>query len=228
MKLKRSSLQNFSFIQGLRLSALAVAALAAFSCSHKVTVTLPPVIDLTNYQTIGIIDFVSQPPGQMGAEATRKFIDNLHAAQPGTRILEIGNQATILKDLGYDQLDFQSIKAIGAHFNVASVVTGAVELSEPKSDVKIDTDLKHLSAGIKAEVEGRMSAKLWETASGATIWSNSSWGDWTVGGVNLDSNGRISGGYNYPSEKKDRILTELVRALNSDFWPRYEKRKVEE
>jgi hypothetical protein len=228
MKRRRFSLQNLSLMRSLLLPAVTVASLAILSCSHTVTVTIPPVVRLGNYQAVGLVEFVSQPPGQMGTEATRKFIDDLHAAQPGIRILEIGSEADVMKDLGYDKLDFQSIKAIGDRFGIAAVLTGTIELSEPQSNVMFGTDMKSLSAGINAKVDGRMSAKLWETGSGATLWSNSSWGSWTVGGVSLSSNGSVSAGYNYPGGKQDEIITELVNALNGDFWPRYEKRKVEE
>ena len=217
-----------SLRQRLRLTALAVAVLALAGCARTVTVTLPPRVDLANYPAIGLVEFTSRPP-RLGADATRKFIDNLHGAQPGIRILELGSQAAVLKEAGCgEELDFKAIKAIGDQFGVAAVITGTVELSEPQSDVKFATDLKALSANVKAKVDGRMSAKLWETASGATTWSNSSWGNWTVGGLSLGSNGSVSGGYNYPREKQDQILAALVRALNGEFWPSYEKRKVEE
>lgn len=217
-----------SLMRGLAFLSLAAGAAAIFSCAHTVTVTIPPAVELASYETIGLVEFASKPPGELGAEATRKFINNVHAAQPGIRILEIGSQAAVLRDLGYDKLDLESIKAIGERFGVTAVVTGAVELSEPQRDVSASTDLGGLSAGIKATVKGRMSAELRETASGATTWSNSSWGDWTVGGISLGSDGGISAGYSYPKEKQDEILTELVRALNGDFWPTYEKRNVEE
>lgn len=228
MKITKFLSKRFSLIRSLQLLVLVIAALAIFTCSHSVIVTIPPVVELADYEVIGLIEFTSQPADQLGREATRKFIDNLHAAQPGVRILEIGNQKDILNKLGYDNLDFQSIKAIGDHYGVAAVVTGTVELSEPKPDAKAATDLKVLLAGIEAKVDGRMTAKLWETASGATVWSNSSWGSWTVGGVSFDSKGRVSAGYSYPMEKQREILTALVRALNGDFWPTYEKRKVKE
>lgn len=218
---------QFPLRQRLRLSALAVVVLALAGCARTVTVTLPPRVDLANYPAIGLVEFTSRPP-RLGADATRKFIDNLHGAQPGIRILELGSQTTVLKEAGYEELDFKAIKAIGDQFGVAAVITGTVELSEPQSDVKFATDLKALSANVKAKVDGRMSAKLWETASGATTWSNSSWGSWTVGGLSLGSNGSVSGGYNYPREKQDQILMALVRALNGEFWPSYEKRKVAE
>ena len=59
-----------------------------------------PVIELAKYEVIGLIEFSSESAGQLGIEATRKFIDNLHGAQPGVRILEIGNQKDILNKLG--------------------------------------------------------------------------------------------------------------------------------
>ena len=223
MKITRSSA-----LRGLGFVSLAAGALAILCCAHTAMVTIPPVVDLSSYGAVGLVDFVSQSPGQLGKDATRKFINNLHAAQPGMRILEIGGQADILRELGYDKLDFQSIKAIGKHFGVAAVVTGTVELSQPQPDISASTYLKGLTAAVKAKVKGSMSAELRETASGATTWSNSSSGTWTVGGLSLDSNGGISAGYSYPKEKQDEILVELVRALNGDFWPSYEKRNIRE
>lgn len=227
MKIPKRLLKRFPLVRSLGSLILAMAVLTIFSCSHSVIVTIPPAIELANYEVIGLIEFSSKEAGQLGAEATREFIDNLHAAQPGVRILELGNQKDILEKLGYNQMDFQSIKAIGEHYRLAAVVSGNVELSDPKPDAKAATHLKILLAGIEAKVDGRMSAKLWEASSGVTIWSNSSWGTWTVGKVNLDSKGRISAGYSYPIEKQREILTALVRALNGDFWPTYEKCKVE-
>lgn len=226
MKMTRFFFPNFLFMQSFRLTAIPLAALTIFCCARTVTISIPPVVELSNYQNIGLVEFVSQPEDQLGKEATRKFIENLHAAQPGIPIVEIGSQVNVLTKIGYDKLDFRSIRAIGDHFGVKAVITGTVELSEPQPDFKIAADQKVLAAKVTAKVEGRMIAKLWETASGATTWNNSAWGSWTVGGISFDSNGRVSAGYKHLKEKKDQILTALVRALNGDFWPSYEKRKV--
>lgn len=224
----RISPRSLLSLQKIRLTALAVIVLALAGCARTITVTIPPRIELANYPAIGLVEFVPKRPGRLGGDATRKFINNLHAAQPGIRILELGSQADILKEAGYNELDFRAVKAIGDHYGVAALVTGTVELTEPQTDVKFSTDLQSLSAGVKAKVNGRMSAKLWETDSGATIWSNSSWGNWTVGGLSLGSNGSVSAGYDYPREKQDQILSSLVKALNGDFWPSFEKREVDE
>lgn len=52
----------------------------------------------------------------------------------------------------------------------------------PRCVMHFSNSLRVLLAGIEAKVDGRMAAKLWETASGATVWSNSS-------GGNLDCRG---------------------------------------
>ena len=213
----------------LRFLVLTGAALALAACAARmVTVAIPPRVELTTYPSIGVIEFVSPQPGPLGADATRKFIANVHGAQPGVRILELGSQAKVLQEVGQSELDFRAIRAVGEKYRVAAVLTGTIELSEPRPDVSISTSLSSISANAKAKVEGRMSAKLWETASGASTWSNSSWGNWTVGGISLSSDGNISGGYHYPKEKQDQILMSLIKALNGDFWPTYEKRRVEQ
>jgi hypothetical protein len=181
---------------------------------------------LFTYSSIGVIEFVSPQSGPIGADATRKFIANLHGAQPGIRILELGSLAKVLQEVGHTELDFRAIRAIGEKYGVAAVLTGTIELSEPRTNVNISTSLSSISA--KAKVDGRMSATLLETDSGASSWSNSSWGNWTVGGISLSSDGNVNAGYHYPQEKQDQILTALINALNGDFWSTYERRRVEE
>ena len=218
-----------SFRRLFRYLVLAGTVLALTACAAKmVTVTVPPRMELSTYPSIGVIEFVSPQSGTIGADATRKFIANIHSAQPGVRILELGSQAKILQDVGHAEMDFRAIRAIGQKYGVAAVLTGTVELTEPRPTVNISTNLSSLSAKAKAKVDGRMSAKLWETDSGASSWSNNSWGNWTVGGISLSSNGNVSAGYHYSQEKQEQILMSLVNALNGDFWSTYEKRRVEE
>jgi hypothetical protein len=132
------------------------------ACARTVTVTVPPRVDLDTLPTIGVIDFAAQPPGELTQEATQKFLGNLQAAQPGVRLLELGSRDQVLREVGRTELDFQAIRAIGAHYGVAAVLSGAVELSEPRPDLKISPNLTSVTA--QAKIDGKMSAKLWETA----------------------------------------------------------------
>jgi len=213
-------------IRFLRLLVLGMLALGFAACAAKtITVTVPPRVNLTTYPAVGVIEFVPTQPGPLGEDATRKFIANLHGAQAGVRILELGKQEQILQEVGRKDLDFRAARAIGEKFGVKAIITGTVELAEPRPDINL-SNLSSLSA--KAKVDGKMSAKLWETESGASAWSNSSWGSWTVGGVSLGSNGLINAGYSYPKERRDQIVMSLIESLNGEFWPTYEKRRVEE
>jgi hypothetical protein len=186
---------------------------------------VPPRVDLDTLPTIGVIDFAAQPPGELTQEATQKFLGNLQAAQPGVRLLELGSREQVLREVGRTDLDFQAIRAIGAHYGVAAVLSGSVELSEPRPDLKISPNLTSVTA--QAKIDGKMSAKLWETAGGATVWTNSSWGNWAVGGVSIANGGAASAGFRHPREKRNEVLMALIKALNGDFWPTYEKRRVE-
>jgi hypothetical protein len=211
--------------RSLRLPMLLVAGLTLMACARTVTVTVPPRVDLDTLPTIGVIDFAAQPPGELTQEATQKFLGNLQAAQPGVRLLELGSREQVLREVGRTDLDFQAIRAIGAHYGVAAVLSGSVELSEPRPDLKISPNLTSVTA--QAKIDGKMSAKLWETAGGATVWTNSSWGNWAVGGVSIANGGAASAGFRHPREKRNEVLMALIKALNGDFWPTYEKRRVE-
>lgn len=205
----------------LTLTTLAILT----GCTETITVTIPPRVDLKAYPVIGVIDFNAQQ-SELGSNATQKFLSHISSAQPGLRMLELGSRQQLLKEVGRSDLDIQAIKALGQKYGVTALLSGTVELSEPRSNLSIGTNLSSISAQTK--IDGKMSAKLWETASGATAWSNSSWGNWKVSGVSLSEGGTINAEIRTPQEEQDRILIALVRALNDDFWPTYERRKVKD
>ena len=200
--------------------------LALWGCAKTITVTVPPRVDLKAFPTIGLIEFDAQPPGDLGPDATQKFLGNLQAAQPGVRILELGSRDKVLHEVRMTDLDSLAIRAIGKKYGVAALLSGSVELSEIQPDVKLSTDLSALAAQVK--IGGKMSGKLWDSANGATIWTNSSWGSWPVAKISVTEGGAGSFSYRNPSEKRNQILMSLVKALNGDFWSTYETRNVKE
>ena len=205
---------------------LLATALTLCGCAKTITVTVPPRVDLKAFPTIGLIEFDAQPPGELGPDATQKFLGNLQAAQPGVRVLELGSCAKVLHEVGMADLDAVAIRAIGEKYEVVAVLSGSVELSEIQPDAKLASDLSALTA--QAKIGGKMSGKLWDSANGATIWTNSSWGSWPVAKIHLTEGGVGFFSYRNPSEKRNHILMSLIKALNGDFWSTYETRKVEE
>lgn len=209
----------------LQLMTLLIMSLALLACSRTITVPVPPRVDLTLFRTIGVIDFAARPPGDLEHAATQMFLANAQAAQPGVRFLELGSRDKVLQEIGSQELDFQAIRAIGARYGVEAVLSGTVELSEVRPDLKLSPHLTSLTA--QAKIDGKMSAKLWEAASGAMVWTNSSWGSWPVGGVNISNGGAVDAGFRHPREKMEEIIMALIEALNGDFRPTYEKRRLE-
>jgi hypothetical protein len=220
--MKRSHFQPESCLSLTTLLLFAGMLLIA-SCGKTVTETVPPTVDLKAYPLIGVIEFTGSP-SDLGCDSTQKFMSRIQAAQPGVHLLELGSLEQVLYEVEHVDLDFRAIQSIGRKYGVTAVLSGHVSFSEMRPGFKISSGLNALSA--QAMVDGKMSVKIWDAASGATEWTNSSWGSWSMGGVSLNSNGASSAGFKTPEEQRDKILMALIRALDHDLWPTYIKRRM--
>ena len=97
---------------GLLFALLLSLALGACS-GKKMTVEIPPHIELSRLGSIGVVVFDVQSDEGLPGDITLKFIQYLQSAQPGVPILELGNQANVLREVGFDTLDTEAVKAIG-------------------------------------------------------------------------------------------------------------------
>ena len=82
-------------------------------CSRTVLVSMPPRMDLRTYGTVGIVEFASNSERTINAHATRQFQEQIQAAQPGTRFIELGDRDTVLAAVGARQLDPTVLRKIG-------------------------------------------------------------------------------------------------------------------
>jgi hypothetical protein len=190
-------------------------------CSSTVLVTVPPRVDLKGYGTLGVVDFTSNSSGAVGARATQQLQEQVQAAQPGTRFVDLGSREAVLAAVGRNQLDADAAKRIGKRYGVDAVFLGEIAYSDPKTDVRVN-DLAKLDAGLRTEVRGDISARLVETASGASVWSNSGWVRRQVGRVNVSEQG-ISGSMT-KSDPREEMVPALVYQLTHDFRPTTERR----
>jgi len=200
-----------------------VAVLSVFGCAHTVIVEIPPKIDLQPYKTIGIVEFASNSNEKLNRVATQKFMGFIQNAQPRLRFLELGPEARLVEKLGRNSLDTEAIKAIEEKFGVSSIFTGSFEISDMHPKVSIGADLSSLRAS--AVVNISMVSKHWDTASGATIWSNSRQGSWKVAGIHSNSRD-ISLRLDNPEDQYGRYLEDLAFAITDAFRPHFEKRNV--
>jgi len=199
----------------MRAVLLSVVLLAA--CSHTVMVPVPPRVDLKGYGTLGIIDFGSNGERSTAGQATRHFQEQVQAAQPGTRIVELGSRDAVLAAVGSRELDPAALRKIGEKYGVAAVFVGDLVYSEPRTDIKI-TDISKLEGGVRAEMRGDLSGRLVETSSGASVWTRSASARRELGALSVSAERGVSGGMS-KSDPREEMLPALVYQLTHDFRP---------
>jgi hypothetical protein len=204
--------------------ALLLAAAVLAGCTRTQLVSVPPRIDLKSYGTLGVVEFTSNAGAAVDARATRGFEERIHAAQPGTPLLELGSREKVLAAVGARELDAAALKRIGAKYSVDAVFLGEIVYSDPQTKVQI-TDLTRLEGSAKTTLRGDMSAKLLETRSGAAVWSSGSWATRTIGGVSVSAQGGVSGGMR-EGDPRELMLPAMLDHLTGDFRPSTVKRRV--
>jgi len=201
---------------------LSVAVL--WGCSHTVVVPVPPRMELQSYGTLGIVEFTSNSDPAINSQTTREFQARIHAAQPGTRIVELGTRDEVLAAVGGRQLDAVALRRIGERYGVDAIFVGSIAYSQPKTDIKI-TDSTKLEGGVRVEVRGDISGKLVETRTGANVWSSSAWARRPVGQVNVSVEQGVTGAMRR-SDPREEMVPTLVYHLTEDFRPSSVRQQV--
>ena len=200
-------------------AALLLGSLLALGgcSSNTVLVSVPPRMPLQSFGTLGLVEFDANARPDIGAQTTREFESHLHAAQPGTRIVELGSRESLLASVGGRQLDAQTLRRIGEKYGVDAIFVGSLTYSEPKTDVQL-TDLSRLEGGVRVDVRGDISSRLVETRSGASVWSSSAWARRSLGKVSVSADQGVSGGVRNGDPREEMVPT-LVYHLTEDFRP---------
>lgn len=196
-----------------RLLLLAVL----WGCSSTVLVPVPPRVDLKGYGTLGIVEFASNSGRAINARATRQFQEQIQSAQPGTRFVELGEREALLAAVGGRELDQAAMRRIGEKYGVSAVFLGDIVYSEPRMDVKL-IDVAKLEGGVRAQLQGEISSRLVETATGASIWSRSASMSRQIGSVRVSAEQGVSGAVSR-SNPREEMVPALVYQLTHDFRP---------
>ena len=197
---------------------LMLLVLLAGACGPRsVIVSVPPRIDLSAYPTLGIFNFASRGDAALGSRAARHFQEEVQAAQPGTRFIELGDRDAVLAAVGAKHFDAAAARKIGERYGVAAIFIGELVYSEPTVEVKL-MDVAKLEGGVRAELKGDMAGRLVETATGASVWTRSSWARRQIGGVSVSSQHGVSGGTG-AANPREAMLPALVYQLTHDFRP---------
>lgn len=213
----RTGLLNFALL-------LASSMVLAYGCAHTEKVLVPPQVELNVYRSIGVIEFSTNAEDGLKPYVTQNFIKNIQSAQPGTRILELGDEEQLLRSLGCGRLNPETIQSIGEKYNIDAVILGHLQVSTIKPEVNVFAAARALNA--KAYIEAALNTRILETDSGATFWTNATSGKVQVAGINLMEGGSVSFGASDPKEKYGELVPELVYVNTSDFRSHYEYVKV--
>lgn len=202
---------------------LAVAASLAAACSHEPPppppVLAPPLVELAEMGAIGMIDFAANGHETLAPVASRQFLASVQSAQPGVAVLELGPRESVLAAVGGGALDPETIRAIGEKYELDAILVGELETREVQPRVSM-RELSTLRAS--AEIEGVLSARIFETRRGATLWTTSAETRAALARVELDpfrGDGDVDA--NAPERVRFAVVRELVSQATADFQPRW-------
>ncbi len=186
-----------------------------FACGGSQKVLVPPRVDLKPYGTLGMIQLESNAKGNLADYTSQRVLRALQEAQPGTPVVELGTMQNALGSIGRSSLDMEAVKLLGTKYGIGALITGKLEVEKVKPSVNIATLITEMS--VSAYVEATLTAKLVETGTGATVWSNAAQGREKVAAVG------IMGGDTYfnakdPERAYGALVKHLVRLVSDDFW----------
>jgi len=204
-------------------ACLVIAAALAAGCSRTPPppkVWVPPRVDLERFGTLGMIEFATPAPDGLGVLASREFLAAIHEAQPGTPVLELGDQRRLLAAVSSDTLDPETIRAICEKYRIDALIVGTMQSQKVEPNVSFDSAVQWMKAS--AELESGLDARILDARTGATVWSTTARARTELARMNISGSGVSGMGANAPDEARLRLVKSLVDRATWDFWPRWE------
>lgn len=194
---------------------VSVALIASvIACGRKVMV--PPRIDLTQHEIIGMIQFESDSKGDLAPLTTRKYTEAIRRDQEMIRIIDLGTEAEVLKEIGHDRLNKAAFQEIGEKYEVATVFTGELLVSDVRPDISIAL-IFTAGMSVSAEVDATLDVQMVETETGASLWNTSITKTEEIGNVNIWEGGVFVFDAEDPEKAYGKLVHALVEDASRDF-----------
>jgi hypothetical protein len=206
------------------LLLIAPALFVGCSSTKTIRVAVPPRVDLRTYPVVGLVTFSSNRDADLERLATQKFLESVQCAQPGTRVVELGSEQQVLASLGQKSWDTAALHAVKKNHDVDVVIVGRLDMQKAKPQVQLSTMWKSLSA--KADVTASLTARLFETQSGATMWTDSSKLSTTIANGSINSSGGGHLGMRDTEAAYGNMVGQLVFDVTDAFREHYVTRRV--
>jgi hypothetical protein len=192
-----------------------ILALTLLSLSCGPRVLIPPRVDLKPYGTLGLIQLESNAKGNLTEYTSQRLLRAVQQAQPGTPVIELGTMSHVLGEIGRNELDIEAVKLLKTKYGIGAVVAGKLDIQKVKPSIKIGALLQNMT--VSAYVEATIVARVLETNSGATVWSNSAQGRENVASVSLMKDDTWFDAKE-PEKAYGNLVDQLVSVITEDFW----------
>ena len=196
-----------------------LAALTALSggCGPRVVVQepppvlVPPRVDLTGLEQIGVVQFRASEPSGLGDLVTRKFVESARRDQVLVRIVDLGPSPAPASDV-----------ALGREKGVRTVLAGDLTVARVRPRVRVASDLG--SGSVSMSLEATLDVRMIEVESGASIWSRSARASRSVGDVGLYGRNGVVFVAADPETAYADLVDTLVEQVTGDFHARWVRR----
>src|SRR3954464_10276062 len=161
-------------VKALLLGILALlVGTGCASSTRCVRVAVPPRVNLAAYPMVGLVTFSSSGKGELDRMSTQKFMEAVQAAQPGTRIVELGTEQEVLASVNRNSFDAATLRAIKEKHGVDAIVIGHLDVKKARANVDLSAGSLFKAMNVRQDVDATLTTRLMEGASGATMWSRS-------------------------------------------------------
>lgn len=198
----------------------AFLCLLACGCVSTVLVRVPPSLNISQYNSIGIIDFNSNIE-DLSVITTQRFLNQVQTYQPDSRFLPLGNPADALASIGKERIDSEAVRLIGQKYDVRSIITGDIKISEPTPQLSLGKSFFSMSA--KVSVNGNATVTLWDAQNGTIIWTRTKLGSWSLARMKMDAGGFKSTKIQDKKSRYQDVICDLMKWVTYDLRERYEK-----
>lgn len=206
--------------------------LLSMSCGPKVMI--PPNVDLTRYDRVGVIGFGCNADGKMDEYFKRRFLLRVRSYQKDARIIDLGSEEEILMSAETEWIDSRSIQAIARRHNVDAIFTGDLEVVEVwplvvYSPLFRPPFYRTMAEGMrcKAVVTVCLTLTLWETRSGTRIWRTSACREEMVDQVKVVTLREVIFDAGDPYKAFWDLVNPLVKEMCADFKIRHKRIETE-
>ena len=173
-------------------------------------------VDLSRIGRLGVVHFNSVGETALEPLARREFLAAVRSLQPSASLVELGAAAGLLKAVGRKSIDAATIRAIGQKHGVDAVLVG--ELWADTID-PVEYMQRARSAPSTVELEGTLSAQIFEARQGTKIWSTSTLGRKPINPARVNAWGSKSVDLGDLEKVRAALVQDLVAQATADFRP---------